>query len=504
MTGGQESPFVTGGALPLGATTYIERSHDDQCFQELAANKWVLLLGPRQQGKTSTLIRLRERLLDAGYTCILVDMQAYAAQSDDYGSMLRWLAVRLARATQTSLTEPPAMDRDDLDAWLSLNSPGSGAIAVLLDEVGAVPTQHRVRFFSQLRALYNGRAVDEDAIGNRLAFLFAGTFRPERMIETGNSPFNVSVEVRPSDLTLSEVEELAEPLGSDVGAWARRVHDYVGGQPYLSQVYLESVSPGQTDEEREALWLRTDDKVRRGGEERHLTQLFGQVLSEPSLQRCVAEVVTRGSLAFSPANDDHVFLQVLGVCKAAGGELTMRNFLYAETARAMPQIVGDHPVPAKSGSLVVMRSETDFDVVVDPKLRQLAVDTYRSAISAYQCGHFRLALVSFGSALETLLLDFLEQLKPNDLAAAVASVQPKFRPTTAPAGDWKFVHMVNVAHETTKLRAARKSLSHQVRDWRNLIHPNKARADFQSEVNLEPDARMAVAVCDKVLLELSQ
>src|SRR4051794_1650082 len=115
MSGDVVSPFVIGGAVPLDAQTYVSRAHDDEGFAHLTAGRWVLLLGPRQHGKSSTLIRLRPRLLESGYACALIDIQAYAATEASYIAFLRWFAVRVARAIGTELAEPAVSDLDDLE-----------------------------------------------------------------------------------------------------------------------------------------------------------------------------------------------------------------------------------------------------------------------------------------------------------------------------------------------------------------------------------------------------
>ena len=69
-----------------------------------------------------------------------------------------------------------------------------------------MPVAHQRRFFSQLRALHNRRAMDAaDAVSRRVQFAFAGTFRPEQLIDSPNSPFYVSREPMVDDLDLEQV-----------------------------------------------------------------------------------------------------------------------------------------------------------------------------------------------------------------------------------------------------------------------------------------------------------
>ena len=63
------------GPVPLGNESYIERPFERQIIRELQAGHWVLLLGPRQHGKTSALVRVRKTLMESGVQTGFVDLQ---------------------------------------------------------------------------------------------------------------------------------------------------------------------------------------------------------------------------------------------------------------------------------------------------------------------------------------------------------------------------------------------------------------------------------------------
>ena len=50
------------GPVPLADNAYVKRPFENELHRELMANRWVLLLGPRQHGKTSALVRLQRAL----------------------------------------------------------------------------------------------------------------------------------------------------------------------------------------------------------------------------------------------------------------------------------------------------------------------------------------------------------------------------------------------------------------------------------------------------------
>lgn len=77
MPDGSDPRFVAGGTLHKDSLVYARRRFEDVIFEQVTSGDWVLLLGPRQHGKSSALVRLYRRLSDAGYFCAFVDLQRY-------------------------------------------------------------------------------------------------------------------------------------------------------------------------------------------------------------------------------------------------------------------------------------------------------------------------------------------------------------------------------------------------------------------------------------------
>ena len=84
------------GPVPLGDKSYIERPFERRLVQELTTGRWVLLLGPRQHGKTSALVRVRSQLTDAGLRAALVDLQR-APPLQSFRDFVRWFCWLVAR-----------------------------------------------------------------------------------------------------------------------------------------------------------------------------------------------------------------------------------------------------------------------------------------------------------------------------------------------------------------------------------------------------------------------
>lgn len=232
----------------------------------------MLLLGPRQHGKSSGLRRLAERLKDQGYRVASLDLQSYGADHG-YAETLEWLAESIASAVGRPEPTVPTDRRESLDDWLAAALEGiDGSIAVFLDEAAALPDATRRRLYGQLRALYNARGLPRRVPQlARLVFLFAGTFRTEKLIETENSPFNISKVVETTDLTLEDAMALAEVSEEDLVVFVQQAYDLVGGQPYLLQLLLASAS-GEPDGRQERFDLAVERL--RNGIDPHVVSLF--------------------------------------------------------------------------------------------------------------------------------------------------------------------------------------------------------------------------------------
>jgi predicted AAA+ superfamily ATPase len=73
------SNFHTQGAVPLDSPAYVEREFERNVIQNVFNARWVLVLGPRQHGKTTGLIRVNNYLEHSGFLSAFVDFQGLVA-----------------------------------------------------------------------------------------------------------------------------------------------------------------------------------------------------------------------------------------------------------------------------------------------------------------------------------------------------------------------------------------------------------------------------------------
>jgi len=480
--------FHTHGPVPIGSSAYVVRQFENTVRSELLANRWVLLLGPRQHGKTSALLRAKVELAAAGVLCATVDLQGLPPYSQ-YSEILDWIARRVAPQLGTTSVAPP--DRDDLDAWLSaIAPPGAAPLAIFFDEASSIANDaFRNALFGQLRSIATLRS--ESPAAARIRCLFSGTFRPETLVDERNSPFNVCQRVETDDFTIEQTRQLAATNpNDDLSAFADQIYAKVRGQPYLTQRLLADLSAAEADARPEAIASSIDGIV--NGDDGHCERLFSRVFEDERLIRVVDQLVRTTSVAYQPANADFRYLQVIGVARRETTSLVFRNDLYRDVAARSPQIAGSATAAIQGAPVLFALPPTAFDFMKSVELRDVVLGSHSGAVRSYNDGAYRLALAGFGCALEGILLDWLRAVTAPNLAAAVGRARHKWTPVesrTDPTS-WRLVTMIVVGRElSTKFRPVEPP--DVLREWRNLIHPAKALDHFVRDAALEPEARAA-------------
>ncbi|WJS03179.1 AAA-like domain-containing protein [Roseibium aggregatum] len=485
------------GPVPLGDDHYVQRPFEHELLRELMADRWVLLLGPRQHGKTSALVRLQTELSENGVPAAIVDLQA-APAPQSYAEFAAWVGSEVRR--QLATADQPNNDSEDIGVLLGAAlPPGNTPAVILVDEASNIPdTRWRNAFYGQLRAISSRRATarPEDAAA-RLRFVFAGTFRYESLIDAANSPFNVCERIDTDDLTVDDVCALTcQILGNENAPLSQPIFEEVGGQPFLVQKLLSKL---QGCEEMQAA-LGAEITKLRTGESDHIIDLFRKMLSEPSLAAIGARMVRDGVAPVEAADPDFRYMQVLGLARRAGANLVFRNQLYARIAATSPQLGGMAPAPTLAPMFPV--SIDAFNNVQNAELREIAWAGHKGAIAAYRAGSNRLALAGFGGSLEAMLLDLLMRLPNGALAPIVAQANITLRGgerTNNPA-TWNLVNLIKAAPHAGGGQGFDPPQA--LREWRNLIHPAVAQRNYRPDHELEPEARAAANLHEILLRDL--
>ncbi len=464
----------TQGPVPLDDNNYATRDFELRVVKEVQAGKWVFLLGPRQHGKTSALLRLRDSLSKHATTTALVDLQR-APPFASYAQLVTWFGKEVAAAFGNSIE---IAETNNLSTALSATLPlGNGPVVILIDEASNIKDDDwRNSFYGQLRAIANDRAVAKDGdIARRLRFVFAGTFRPERLVTEANSPFNTCERIETSDLTSDDVARLAADAGlTDPAAAAAAIYDAVGGQPFLNQkLILDAVG---VDNEIAAI-ERSLELLREGGGD-HITNLFRKVASDDTLVALVAMAVEKDKIPVEVGNEDQRYLVVLGLLRRERASLSFRNKLYAEVAALSSQFVKVEL--SKEQRTVLFALDLDaFSKIASTELKEIAYGAQRGAVAAYRAGSNRLALAGFGTAMEAVLIDFLQRQSTGDLtkASGFAKNRGQFFVANAPA-TWTLVNLMRGTRGL--LGKGDVDIPENLREWRNLIHPGVALTNYNA------------------------
>lgn len=498
------SEFYNQGAVPLSSNAYVARRFEEGVYQEIISDRWVLLLGPRQHGKSTGLVRLRRKFQEAKFIVCNVDLQRLPPYQT-YEELLKHVSEQLIKSVgNAEVVSPSTEGRADLLAWLSAIFPeGATPIIVMIDECATIENAgFRNAFYGQIRQISSQRAdASPNDIATRLRFIFSGTFRPETLVHEQNSPFNVCQQINTDDLTLDQARELATAVHPDVAPFVENAFEVVGGQPYLLQtVFLEtvrSIDASVEDAFKDTL-IELPNHVAN-----HLEGIFSKIIASPTLVEKVSEMVQSGHTRLFPADSDCSFLQTVGLAKRDGMRLVFRNRLYKEIAEGSPQLIPDRVAPAPDAPIFGLESSSLEFMKLD-EFREVAASGYDGAAKAHQNGNYRLALIAFGSAMEAVLIDFLLGLTPPALTTAVANAladpTPNRRPNFGGRGEnqndpktWRLVNLINVARKV-QVGTKAPELSHALREWRNLVHPAAAVQYYPDESKLKPESVAAAAL----------
>ncbi len=214
--------YITGGTLPVDATSYVERRADLDLTDSLRTREYCYVLNSRQMGKSSLCVRAIQRLREEGVRTAFVDLTRIGAQNVKPDQWYAGLLAETGRALN--------LRNEFLRHWkerqeLSPVQRYFGAIrevaltaseaplVVFVDEIDAVRSLgfSADEFFAAVRACHNART--EDPLYKNLTFCLVGSATPADLItDTRMSPFNVGRRIELRDFTPEEAAPLAEGL----------------------------------------------------------------------------------------------------------------------------------------------------------------------------------------------------------------------------------------------------------------------------------------------------
>lgn len=323
----------------------------------IAQKKYIVLHAPRQTGKTSALLALRNSLNAGGEVrCLYANVESGQSAGSNVDAAMDAILREMANGAREQLDDSfldeydhsprrartgHALLGDALSAWCPrLALP----LVLLLDEIDSLVGDSLVSLLRQLRA---GYAKRPDFFPSTVVLCGVRDVRDYRFTRTdgevvfGGSAFNVKAEsLRLGDFSKEEIAALyAQHTEATGQAFEEDVAEFVWeetrGQPWLVNALAYEVffrtpegrarsRPSSREDfvkARELLILRRDT---------HLDQLADK-LKEPRVRRVIQPLLASGMSTPEFRDEDVQYTVDLGlVARSPNGELSIANGIYRE------------------------------------------------------------------------------------------------------------------------------------------------------------------------------
>ncbi len=315
-----------------------------QVLSLIDQEKYFLLHAPRQTGKTTCMLALRDYLNKQGQLhCVYINVEEAQAAEEDVAEGIRALLYRLGTAT-CEQTGDAFVDQNwerllaragplqALGATLSLWCRHSEKpIVLLIDEIDALVGKMLISVLRQLRAGYLNRSTipfPQSVILCGLRDIRDYRINPEdrqelQRLTSAGSPFNVkSDSLRLGDFSQDDVKNLYEQHTGQTGqvfekGVCERVFDLTQGQPWLVNALAYDVcfrSEAGRDRAKSIMVADIDAAKERliQRRETHLDQLADK-LKQERVHRVIASIVSGCDLA--PRSEDFAYTLDLGLIR---------------------------------------------------------------------------------------------------------------------------------------------------------------------------------------------
>ena len=335
----------------------LERIDLDAVLGFVRDKKYFVLHAPRQTGKTSALLALRD-LLNGGsdYRCVYADFEVGQAAREDTERAMRAVLGELARRARVTLGDErpdalrgPALETegpdgaliDVLSRWAEVDP---RPLVLLIDEIDTLIGDTLVSVLRQLRAGYDQRPARFPHSVILCGVVDVRDYRIQssaaNALVLGGSAFNIkSKSLRLGDFTEAEVRTLVAQHTAETGqtftedalqmVWTR-----TAGQPWLVNAlcYDACFDDGAGRDRSRPI---TGDDVLAAQErlilrrDTHIDQLAHK-LREERVRR-VMEPILAGADEQAWSEDDLLYLRDLGlIAQDAGDAPRIANPIYAE------------------------------------------------------------------------------------------------------------------------------------------------------------------------------
>ena len=369
----------------------LNRINLQEVLELIRGEQYFVLHAPRQTGKTSALLALRDLLNGGGagdYRCAYINVETAQTAREDVGQAMGAIATEIALEAGNTLRDeataqvadgfdstnrPHAALRTLLDVWTRA---APSPLVLLIDEVDAMVGDSLVSLLRQLRAGYvrrpEGFPQSVVLCGVRDVRDYRIRAGSEKEVITGGSAFNIKAKsLRMGDFERAEVEDLLGQHTAETGqefapGALAAVWEQTRGQPWLvNALALEMCfssgvpkDPAGPLTERDVFEAREALILRR---ETHLDQLADK-LREPRVRRVIEPLLSGDEADYSQR--DFEYVRDLGLV-APGRALRMANPIYGEVLPRELTWVLQHEIEPQETSWYVRPDGTlDMDGLI--------------------------------------------------------------------------------------------------------------------------------------------
>ena len=336
----------------------LDRVDLGQILALIADKRYFVLHAPRQTGKTSTLLALRDLLNDGAhgaYRCVYVNVEPGQAAREDVTQAMRAILSELELEAEATLDDPlPARVWPDLleragaagalrqvlTRW-SLADPAP--LVLLIDEIDTLIGDTLIAVLRQLRAGYahRPRRFPQSVIlcGVRDVRDYRIHSSAEKTVVIGGSAFNVKAEsLRIGDFTEAEARALLSQHTAESGQpfaeeALRAVWSLTAGQPWLVNSLAQQAC-FRNEAGRDRSRMITAEAIHDAREqlilrrETHVEQLTDK-LQEERVRRVIGPLLSGSAAAETIRPDDLQYVRDLGLI-ARDAPVRVANPIYRE------------------------------------------------------------------------------------------------------------------------------------------------------------------------------
>ena len=324
------------GPVSLNSSLYITRPQiEELAYQEInKPGSLIRIKAPKQMGKTSLVLRLLDRTQQAGFHTVYLDfLQADETVFNSLDKFLRWFCANVSYQLQLK----PMLDDywdEDIGSKVSCTIYFQGylleqidrPLVLALNEVNRIFEYPKIAqdFLSLLRSWYEEAKQIENL--EKLRILVVYSTDVYITLNINQSPFNIGLPIKLPELSLDQVQELAQCYGLDWtdGSQAKTLMAMVGGHPYLVQLALYHLT---NSSQKSLNQLLAEAATITGIYHTHLQELLATLQRHPELMSAIKEVVnTEGRVQLNPLLAYK--LESLGLVKLEGNQCSLSYPLY--------------------------------------------------------------------------------------------------------------------------------------------------------------------------------